>query len=449
MNDEDSLSARLKRYGQVSTAMGGLAARLVGQKFLGIDIDQPSHAQGLTAVLGTLKGPLMKVAQFLATVPGALPPEYAQTFLSLQMNAPAMGWAFVRRRMVSELGPNWQGRFQEFSHEAVAAASLGQVHRAKDHNGNDLACKLQYPDMASIIRADLGQLKVILSLYETWSQALDTAEVQEEIALRLEEELDYHNEARNIGIYQQIFSEKQSSFGVHIPKVYPDLTTKRLLTLSWMQGESLLKEVEAPLEERNTLARRLFMAWYYPFYHYGVIHGDPHPGNYTARADGELNILDFGCVRIFPPSFIKGVIDLYRALQQDDRDLAVHAYEAWGFQNLNEEMIDIITQWARLLYGPLLDDRVRPIQDLLDGSLGWDTATKVHAELERLGGIRPPKEFVFMDRAAVGIGSVIMRLKAEQNWHQLFESLIENFDVNEVERRQNSALKGKQSPKIG
>lgn len=440
MNDEDSLSARLRRYGQVSTAVGGLAARLVGQKFLNLEIDQTSHAQGLTAVLGALKGPLMKVAQFLATVPGALPPEYSETFLSLQMNAPAMGWAFVRRRMASELGPDWQNRFLEFSMEATAAASLGQVHRAKDKDGQDLACKLQYPDMASIIHADLNQLKMVLSLYETWSKALDTAEVQDEIALRLEEELDYHHEARNVSIYQRIFADTKDAFGVHIPKVFSDHTTKRLLTLSWMEGQSLLTMTESPLEDRNTLAQRLFMAWYYPFYHYGVIHGDPHPGNYTVRPDGELNLLDFGCVRIFPPSFIQGVIDLYRALQRNDQDLAVHAYEAWGFKTLNKEMIDIITQWARLLYGPLLDDRVRPIQDLLDGSLGWETATKVHAELERLGGIRPPKEFVFMDRAAVGIGSVIMRLKAEQNWHQLFESLIENFDVKSVQERQAAVV---------
>lgn len=441
MNDEGSLSSRLKRYGQVSTAVGGMAARLVGQKLLGIDIDRTSHAQGLTAVLGNLKGPLMKVAQFLATVPGALPPEYADMFLSLQTNAPAMGWAFVRRRMMTELGPDWQSRFSAFSQDAVAAASLGQVHRAKDLNGHDLACKLQYPDMASIIKADLGQLKLILSLYESWSQALDTAEVQEEIALRLAEEVDYHHEARNINIYRRIFSEgNEEALGVHIPFVFPDLTTKRLLTLSWMEGQSLLTKTENPLEERNALSRRLFTAWYYPFYHYGVIHGDPHPGNYAAREDGTLNILDFGCIRIFPPSFIEGVINLYRSLQNNDRDLAVHAYEAWGFKNLNAEMIDIITQWAQLLYAPLLDDRVRPIQDLLDGSLGWETATKVHAELERLGGIRPPKEFVFMDRAAVGIGSVIMRLKAEQNWHELFEGLIENFDIKNVERQQKQAL---------
>ena len=441
MNDEDNLSARLRRYGQVSTAIGGLAARLAGQKFLGVGIDQTTHAQGLTAVLGSLKGPLMKVAQFLATVPGALPPEYSEMFLSLQMDAPAMGWAFVRRRMVSELGPDWQSRFAEFSTQAAAAASLGQVHRAKHKDGQELACKLQYPDMASVIRADLSQLKLVLSLYETWSKALDTAEVQEEIALRLEEELDYLHEAQNVVLYQKIFAVTNGAYGVHIPEVFPNLTTKRLLTLSWMEGQSLLTKTETSLEDRNILARRLFMAWYYPFYHYGVIHGDPNPGNYTVRADGELNLLDFGCVRIFPPLFIHGVIKLYRALQHNDQDLAVHAYEAWGFKNLNKAMIDIITQWAKLLYGPLLDDRIRPIQDVLDGSVGWDTATKVHQELERLGGIRPPKEFVFMDRAAVGIGSVIMRLKAEQNWHQLFEGLIENFDVKEVEKRQSVALR--------
>jgi predicted unusual protein kinase regulating ubiquinone biosynthesis (AarF/ABC1/UbiB family) len=442
MHDEDSLSARLKRYGQVSTAVGGLAARLAGQKFLGLEIDQASHAQGLTSVLGNLKGPLMKVAQFLATVPGALPPEYAEMFLSLQMNAPAMGWTFVRRRMVRELGPQWQSRFAEFSQTAVAAASLGQVHRAKSHDGHDLAVKLQYPGMASIIQADLGQLKLILSLYETWTSALDTQEVQEEIALRLTEELDYHNEARNIEIYHRIFKSQDAPSSVHIPRVFQDLTTDRLLTLTWMEGQSLLTKTQAPLEERNTISQTLFKAWYYPFYHYGVIHGDPHPGNYTVREDGSLNLLDFGCVRIFPPHFIKGVIDLYRALQRDDRDLAVHAYEAWGFKNLTQEMIN---QWAGLLYGPLLDDRVRPIQSALDGSLGWETATKVHAELERLGGIRPPKEFVFMDRAAVGIGSVIMRLKAEQNWHQLFEGLIENFNVDEVEKRQNLVLRDENS----
>lgn len=452
MNDEDSLGARLKRYGQVSSMVGGMAARFMGQKFLGLEIDPTNHAQGLTSVLGNLKGPLMKVAQFLATIPGALPPEYADLFLSLQMNAPSMGWAFVRRRMMNELGPDWQSHFQEFSQEAVAAASLGQVHRAKNQKGEDLACKLQYPDMASITRADLHQLKMILSLYETWTHALDTTEVQEEIASRLTEELDYQHEAHNIHLYQHIFKHppfldlwEDNKTKVHIPQTYPSLSTKRLLTLSWMEGQSLLKITDSPLEDRHLIARRLFMAWYYPLYHYGVVHGDPHPGNYSVRQDGSLNILDFGCVRLFSGSFIEGVISLYRALQKQDRELAVHAYEAWGFKNLSHEAIDIITQWAQLLYAPLLDDRVRPIQDFSDGQKGWETATKIHEELAKLGGIRPPKEFVFMDRAAVGIGSVIMRLNAEQNWHQLFESLIEGFTIENLTHRQNEFLKNSQN----
>jgi len=356
MKNEDSISVRLRRYGQVTSAVGSVAARLVGQKFLGIEIDRSAHAEGLTAVLGTLKGPLMKVAQFLATIPGALPPEYANMFLSLQMNAPSMGWAFVRRRMSSELGSNWQSHFSEFSEVAAAAASLGQVHQAKSNEGHLLACKLQYPNMDSILQADLDQFKLMLSLYESWSKALDTDEVREEIAQRLEEELDYHHEAQNIQLYHHIFEQgkNHTTLGheiksVNIPHVFTNLSTRRLLTLSWMEGSSLLNMTEAPLEKRNAIGRQLFMAWYYPFYHYGIIHGDPHPGNYTVCPKGGLNILDFGCVRIFPATFIQGVIDLYRSLQRNDRDLAVHAYTSWGFKNLTNETIDVINQWAKLL----------------------------------------------------------------------------------------------------
>ena len=104
---------------------------MAGQRFLGLRTDKAAHAEDLKAVLGGLKGPLMKVAQFLSTVPDALPEEYARELATLQANAPAMGWAFVKRRMSAELGPNWQSRFAEFGQEAAAAASLGQVHKAR------------------------------------------------------------------------------------------------------------------------------------------------------------------------------------------------------------------------------------------------------------------------------------------------------------------------------
>lgn len=430
--DDATLAGRLKRYLKVSGAVTGLASRLAGEKYLGIEIDRDQHAAHLRALLGGLKGPLMKVGQFLATVPGALPKEYADELMELQANAPAMGWAFVRRRMANELGDNWRSLFLEFAQEAAAAASLGQVHKAVTADHRVVACKLQYPDMENAIMADLNQLNAIFSFYETWNKAIQTDNIRQEIAERLEEELDYQREAENLRLYGQIFAHHPR---IQVPEIVPELSTKRLLTMSWLEGKSLLTYLEAPQSKRDDIGQLLFKAWYHPFYHYGIIHGDPHPGNYQATEAGDLNLLDLGCIRHFSGKFIKGVIDLYHALQKNDRDQAVHAYESWGFQNLSNEAIEIVTHWARLLYEPLLDDSVRLIQNDLDGLAGWETATKVHEELNRIGGIRPPREFVFMDRAAVGIGSVLMRLQTRQNWHQLFNEMIADFSEDAVNRR--------------
>ena len=426
--DENNFTGRLKRYTQVSTAVGGFALKLAGEKVFGLSINRENHALDMGAILGNLKGPVMKIAQFLATVPGALPPEYAQELLKLQSNAPPMGWSFVRRRMSHELGPNWLSLFKTFEKEASASASLGQVHQAVSLEGSRLACKLQYPDMESVIQADINHLKLLLSLYEKWGKALETKSVQEEIAARLKEELDYKNEACNIKLYHSIFAGH--SF-VQVPTVRDDLSTNRLLTMEWMDGDSILSFKNADQLTRNDLGVKLFHTWYTPFYKHCVIHADPHPGNYKISENGHINLLDFGCIRRFPSSFVQGVIDLYTALKTNDKDLAVHAYSQWGFKNLSQDLIHAITEWAKLLYEPLLDNRVRPIQLTSDGQVGWDTATKVHAELERLGGISPPREFVFMDRAAVGVGAVLMQLGAEHNWHQTFEELIEGFNSND------------------
>jgi len=153
-----------------------------------------------------------------------------------------------------------------------------------------------------------------------------------------------------------------------------------------------------------------------------------------------VNLLDYGCVRIFRPSFVRGVIELYQALCADDLDLAVHAYETWGFKNLNHEIIEILNHWARFLYGPLMEDRTRRIQEASSSQYGRDVAEKVHTELKRVGGIAVPREFVFMDRAAIGLGSVFLHLRAELNWHRLFHELIDDFDEEKLRARQAQAL---------
>lgn len=440
--DNSSLTGRLKRYVQVTSAMTGLAGRLAGEKYLGVTIDRDRHAEDLKDLLGNLKGPLMKVAQFLATVPGALPPEYAEELLELQSNAPAMGWAFVRRRMATELGPNWLSHFTDFQQEACAAASLGQVHKAQLISGDLVACKLQYPNMETTIEADLNQLNLILSLYESFNSALKTEAIRQEIEERLREELNYLDEAKNLQVFKEIF---KNNTDIHIPRVYKDYTTHRLLTMEWLDGNNALSYTNTPQDERNIIGRKLYEAWYYPFYNYGIIHGDPHPGNYKITEDHQINILDLGCIRDFSGRFVSGVIELYRAFQTNDQDRAVHAYEIWGFENLNKEIIEIISEWAKMLYEPLLDDRIRPIQSDLRGQMGWETATKVHDQLSKAGGIRPPREFVFMDRAAVGIGSVMMRLQVEQNWHQLTEQMIEGFEAEKLNQRKVSLYQSQEN----
>ncbi|MDP4796270.1 MAG: AarF/UbiB family protein [Rhodospirillales bacterium] len=437
MSDNNSLGGRLRRYAQVGGAVSGVAAKAVGGRVFGLQIDKASHARDIQLALGGLKGPLMKVAQILSTIPDVLPEEYTAELIKLQSNAPPMGWAFVKRRMMAELGAGWQKCFEHFEHDACKAASLGQVHRARSLDGRDIACKIQYPDMASAVEADLSQLKIVFSIYRQYDKSINPSEIHLELSERLREELDYLREAKNMLLYRHMLAGEDS---VHVPEPLIDVTTQRLLSMTWLEGDSLLDSRDAPIEHRNTLALSMFRAWYVPFYKYGVIHGDPHLGNYSTCVDGSINLLDYGCIRIFPPSFVGAVIDLYFALLNDDEALAVHAYETWGFKNLDKEVIGILNQWAHFLYAPLLEDKVQSIQEKSGVKYGAGVAAKVHAELKKVGGVTPPREIVLMDRAAIGLGSVFTHLGAEINWHRTFHELIEGFDLKTLAERQNTAL---------
>ncbi len=437
--ERSSIGGRLRRYAQVTSTMSGLAARLAGERYLGIELDRGKHANQLREALGSLKGPLMKVAQILSTIPDALPKEYAEELAALQADAPSMGWLFVKRRMRSEFGDGWEDKFDSFDKKACSAASLGQVHQAR-YNNEKVAVKLQYPDMDSAINADLNQLKLVFSLYERIDSAISTKDIHSELSDRLKEELDYHREALNMQLYRLMLAGENE---VVLPEPIKELSTSRILTMRWVEGQKLMKylEVEPSQEDRNKVAVNMFRTWYVPFYYYGVIHGDPHLGNYSIGKNLKINLMDFGSIRVFRPEFVGGVIDLYRALRDGDNELAVHAYSQWGFDGLDKEAIEILNIWAGFIYGPLLEDRIRPIQELRGGNYGRELAGKVHEELKRIGGIKPPREFVLMDRAAVGLGSVFMHLKAEVNWHQLFHGMIDDFTLEALQTRQKNAIR--------
>jgi predicted unusual protein kinase regulating ubiquinone biosynthesis (AarF/ABC1/UbiB family) len=441
-SEKNRFTARAARYARVGANVGGVAARYAGRRLIGGEADRAGDASALSSALGRLKGPLMKVAQLMATVPDLLPPEYAAELQKLQSEAPPMGWAFVKRRMMAELGAGWEKRFESFEHHPAAAASLGQVHRARAHDGAALACKLQYPDMQSAVEADLQQLQWLLALRRRFESAIDTTEIAKEIGARVREELDYRREAMHVGLYRKMLDGVDC---VRVPRAWPELSTGRLLTLDWLDGTKMLAHKGAPLAVRNVLATAMFTAWWFPFSRFGVIHGDPHLGNYTVFArDGEpagINLLDYGCVRIFAPKFVGGVVDLYHGLLNGEHDRVVHAYETWGFRRLSRDLIDTLNIWARFIYAPLLDDRVRTIADGVKPSeYGRREAFRVHQALKQKGPVTVPREFVFMDRAAIGLGAVFLHLRAELNFYKLFNEAIENFSLDRVTKRQSAEL---------
>jgi predicted unusual protein kinase regulating ubiquinone biosynthesis (AarF/ABC1/UbiB family) len=442
-SEKNRFSARAARYARVGANVGGVAARFAGARLLGIGLDRARNASDLAGALGNLKGPIMKVAQLMATIPDLLPPEYAAELQKLQSEAPPMGWAFVKHRMMAELGADWQKKFASFEHQPAAAASLGQVHRARSHDDKALACKLQYPDMQSAVEADLQQLEWLLAIRRRLDSAIDTSEIGKEIGARVREELDYRREAKHVALYRAMLDGVDI---VRVPRAWPELSTGRLLTLDWLDGTRMLTHTNASLAVRNRLATAMFTAWWFPFSRFGIIHGDPHLGNYTVfEHKGEpagINLLDYGCIRIFPPKFVGGVVDLYHGLLHGDDDLVVHAYETWGFRRLSRELIDTLNIWARFIYAPLLDDRVRSVADGVKPSeYGRREAFRVHQALKQKGPVKVPREFVFMDRAAIGLGGVFLHLRAELNFYRLFNEAIEQFSVDRVGKRQAAALK--------
>ncbi len=441
-SEANRFSARAKRYARVGTNVGGVAARVAGSRLLGLEGARPSNAAALARALGGLKGPIMKVAQLLATIPDALPPEYAEELQSLQSEAPPMGAAFVKRRMQAELGADWLRKFAAFDYRPAAAASLGQVHRATDIGGAALACKLQYPEMKSAVEADLVQLGFLFSLHRRMDPVVDTREIAQEIGARVREELDYAREAKNVALYRYMLAQVPE---VRVPGVHPHLSTARLLTMDWLDGDKLLSFRGHDLETRNRIGVAMFKAWWHPFSQHGVIHGDPHLGNYTvfseAGAAAGINLLDYGCIRIFPPKFVGGVVDLFDGLRSNDLEKIVHAYEVWGFRGLRKDLIEVLNIWARFIYGPLLDDRSRTIADgVAPAHYGRREAFAVHKALKAKGPVLIPREFVFMDRAAIGLGGVFLHLQAELNFHRLFTAAIDDFNESALAQRQKSAL---------
>jgi predicted unusual protein kinase regulating ubiquinone biosynthesis (AarF/ABC1/UbiB family) len=283
----------------------------------------------------------------------------------------------------------------------------------------------------------------VFALHRRLNPVIDTHEMAKEIGDRVREEVDYHREAKHAALYGDILANFED---VHVPRVRPELSTGRLLTMDWLEGRKLLDFKRAAESARNRIAEAIFKAWWIPFSRFGVIHGDAHLGNYSVfrRADEEaagINLLDYGCVRIFPAKFVGGVVELYEGLLQNDFDRTVHAYQTWGFRGLTKDLARTLNIWARFIYAPMLDDRVRSVADgVAPSKYGRKEAFTVHQALKQKGPVLVPREFVFMERAAIGLGAAFLHLDARLNFYRLFHGTMGKFSAGELSERQSDAL---------
>jgi predicted unusual protein kinase regulating ubiquinone biosynthesis (AarF/ABC1/UbiB family) len=360
---------QLIRSGKLLSKFGIEGAKFAISKSLGRE-DYVKTFNNFKDILGNAKGPIMKIAQILGTIPDLLPEDQAKIFRELQLSAPPMGAFFVKRRMKAELGEGWESKFKSFNQTAHFSASLGQVHKAVTLTGETVACKLQYPDMINAIESDISQLKLFLKGIRFLYASLDTSALVEEITQRLREEVDYKAEAGMMLKFKEIFEIFPN---VSVPTPVLELSTDKLLTMNWLEGKSILWAEKQDLDFRQNLADLIFNVWYYPFYKEGLIHADPHFGNFAVTDEGGLHVFDFGCVQKFEKHFVQSVLMLFKGLLKKDNELCFEAYKAWGFEGIEKETVGILNLWANLVYGPLLEDRVRPLQEDHSGVTGRET----------------------------------------------------------------------------
>ncbi len=409
----------------------------------------------IITALGTLKGPMVKMAQMVGMIPGLLPDDCAKALLTLCTTAPPMHPSLLRRKMQLDWGKDWQARFAHFDEKAIAAASLGQIHRATLHDGTLVAVKVQYPAMKQAIQGDLALFKMMLHRW-TSGNAVDVQDFPQEWEQRLSEELDYTSEIKHMACWRALFKDDAL---IHIPLPFPHLTTEQILTMSWSPAQEIQTAFHQNQDLRNDLGKKIFWAWYYPFFHGGMLHGDPHMGNMgwfcpqpsaVTETDldkkrfyehnAQIHIFDFGCVRLFSPMFVQGFCHLYQGLFNKNPVLTQQAYTELGFKDLTPPMIMALNDWAHFLLAPFLQDQACALDDVSCPKKALDAMNHLESTLKSHGRTKIPPEFLIFDRVAVILGAVLMRLQVKANWHRLMAPLIQSFCLKKCRTDQKRLL---------
>lgn len=371
-----------------------------------------------------LKGAFTKLLQMLSMRHDLFPAEVLDVLSAVQSQVPPMPWPMIREQVKRELGRPPEHLFASFEEEAFAAASLGQVHRAVLHDGEQVAVKVQYPGVDETVAQDLKNVKALLQTFtviarDLLRQKIDVDEVYRELEERLGEELDYVNESRNIDQFREMFADDDE---VVIPACHHDLTSRRVLTLSFVEGYPL-SDLLAPTvdqELKDWVALKYFRVLWRQVFEFGTLHTDPHPGNYLVTFHPRLAMLDFGSIRVFPEEIRAAYLALARAMIDHDDAGATRACIALGFIDPEDDPAPLLAMLGTIL-GPAIDeDADYDPRGYNSVERGMQVAT---IALENRV-FKAPGHRVFLLRALVGLDSYLQQLGTVTNYRRLFEECI-------------------------
>jgi predicted unusual protein kinase regulating ubiquinone biosynthesis (AarF/ABC1/UbiB family) len=433
---KDLTSGRARR----AMKIGGLASQ-VGSSYLWTSLRRPflssgrydqelldTHLKNARRIVESskqLRGTFMKLIQMLSTRTDLLPGDALDILKATQSSVPPMDYPLIAKQIRRELSKSPEQLFASFEREAFAAASLGQVHRARLKNGQEVAVKIQYPGVDATVEQDLGNLKLLLRTLQAIAgdimrQKIDTKTIFSELAERLREEIDYVNEARNIGEFNRLLADDDD---IVLPRVIKDLSSRRVLTMTYVEGYRLsdVFGTETDAQLRTWVARKYYCMLWRQILEFGVLHSDPQPGNYLVSYHPKLGILDFGSVRHFSEPVRKASLQLAQAIIAGDDRAMAGALVKLGYLDRTQEpapMVKIIY----MLFEPVITDR--PYHPDEFDAMGKAATVGEIAYEHKL--YKSPRHSIFLIRSLIGLDGIMKGLGAKMNYAALFRECVRN-----------------------
>jgi predicted unusual protein kinase regulating ubiquinone biosynthesis (AarF/ABC1/UbiB family) len=385
-------------------------------------------ARALYATSIRLEGLLIKACQFIATRADILPDEWVATLSGLHDSVPPRPFATIRHQIEKELGRPLENIFAQFDPVPLAAASLAQVHRARTHDGRRCAVKIQYPGIEGIIRADLRNLMFTLRLLARLERDLDFRIIARELLKYIPMELDFINEARNCETLRRNFTSRTD---IVIPRVYDELTTRRVLTMELVEGVKVTDTEGLALAEidKHEVAQKLIEIFTEMILRDGFFHADPHPGNILVQPGPRLVLLDFGLAKDFPPAFRDAMVRLTFAILTTNREAIVSAFHDLGFRTRDDSPETLL-----MLADLFLGNSVKRNRAYADRELVGEFAEELPRTLRSNPIVEVPADVLLVNRVMGLLSGIGKTLDSKVN---LFSTLMPY--ANQLMERQSAA----------